>query len=575
MQWAFMWLAAAHGGDLTDLVPAWTVTEEAIGPGHAAAVFFEPTGEVTAAGWVDPGGVEDRNAWVSTYAATGELTWSRVDDAGPYEGTADGQLSSSDDRWYDAMRDDEGRLVLCGQRGTIAPYEVDWLVTTLLPDESVEWEVAFHNSARQGCRGIAAGATTLYTAGFNLAGGATSLGQWHLWAVQRNTGLIVQPLQVSYGYVVDNPNEAVDVARYDDESTVAVGVATQTETPYDPAVVAARVERRSAGVVEWAHEVEGARFDAVAVHEVSGRTAVVGEQDGQGLILGFNQSSGAVDQPPLWSVSWSEAGDSGITGVAVDEEGAFVALGWVEDGGAERWQLVRYDNGDGTELDRLELAAWSGASRPYAAAFDDGLLAVAGVIADPTEHFGVVLLGPDRDGDQVADVGDGCPDDAGKTEPGVCGCGVGDTDTDGDGVIGCEEDCPSDPLKTEPGECGCNVADEDSDGDGVLDCNDECDSDPDKVDAGVCGCFIPDSDDDGDGYLVCQDQCPDSAPGAIVDVVGCEIVETVDTAAEDTGSAPIKLDEGCGCRTAGVSPWWGLLLVAGWMRRRSAAAPGC
>ena len=35
--------------------------------------------------------------------------------------------------------------------------------------------------------------------------------------------------------------------------------------------------------------------------------------------------------------------------------------------------------------------------------------------------------------------GDGCPDDAGKTDPGTCGCGSADADTDEDGVLDCNE----------------------------------------------------------------------------------------------------------------------------------------
>ena len=65
---------------------------------------------------------------------------------------------------------------------------------------------------------------------------------------------------------------------------------------------------------------------------------------------------------------------------------------------------------------------------------------------------------------------DNCPDDSNKTEPGVCGCGVADTDTDSDGTPDCNDNCPDDFTKTEPGVCGCGTADTDSDGDEVLDC---------------------------------------------------------------------------------------------------------
>lgn len=87
-------------------------------------------------------------------------------------------------------------------------------------------------------------------------------------------------------------------------------------------------------------------------------------------------------------------------------------------------------------------------------------------------------------------VSDGCPNDANKIAPGVCGCGVADDDTDNDGVEDCNgkffnatirltlvllitaaDNCPNDGNKTDPGVCGCGVEDVDTDSDGVLDCN--------------------------------------------------------------------------------------------------------
>jgi hypothetical protein len=90
----------------------------------------------------------------------------------------------------------------------------------------------------------------------------------------------------------------------------------------------------------------------------------------------------------------------------------------------------------------------------------------------------------DTDGDGVGDDCDGCPNDPNKAAPGVCGCGVADTDGDGDGTPDCNDGCPNDPLKTAPGTCGCGVADTDTDGDGVADCSDNCDnlSNPNQAD---------------------------------------------------------------------------------------------
>lgn len=76
----------------------------------------------------------------------------------------------------------------------------------------------------------------------------------------------------------------------------------------------------------------------------------------------------------------------------------------------------------------------------------------------------------DVDGDGVIDACDGCPEDASKSDPGVCGCGVADIDSDGDGVLDCEDACPDDPSKIDPGACGCGVPDDDSDGNGIPDC---------------------------------------------------------------------------------------------------------
>lgn len=77
----------------------------------------------------------------------------------------------------------------------------------------------------------------------------------------------------------------------------------------------------------------------------------------------------------------------------------------------------------------------------------------------------------------TADTGNGTPPivDMGAYEyiPDCNGNGVPDTqepDEDGDGTIDACDGCPADPMKIEPGICGCGVADTDEDGDGVADC---------------------------------------------------------------------------------------------------------
>ena len=71
--------------------------------------------------------------------------------------------------------------------------------------------------------------------------------------------------------------------------------------------------------------------------------------------------------------------------------------------------------------------------------------------------------------------------------------GIGDDcelDSDGDGVIDDCDGCPADANKTKPGICGCGVSDDDSDADTVADCNDECSGEDDTVDLNGNG--VPD-----------------------------------------------------------------------------------
>ncbi len=68
----------------------------------------------------------------------------------------------------------------------------------------------------------------------------------------------------------------------------------------------------------------------------------------------------------------------------------------------------------------------------------------------------------DRDRDGVCDADDGCPDDATKAAPGICGCGVPDADSDGDGAADCVDACTGGDDRV------------DDDGDGIPDGCDDC-----------------------------------------------------------------------------------------------------
>lgn len=169
----------------------------------------------------------------------------------------------------------------------------------------------------------------------------------------------------------------------------------------------------------------------------------------------------------------------------------------------------------------------------------------------------IITPNTDSDGDGTPDQSDGCPSDANKIAPGICGCGVADTDTDGDGTADCNDGCLNDADKTAPGICGCGVADTDTDGDGTADCDDDCPNDANKTALGICGCGVADTDTDGDGTADCDDGCPNDADKTAPGACGCDVADT-DT--DDDGTAdcndqcdddPNKTAPGtCGCGTA-------------------------
>jgi hypothetical protein len=105
--------------------------------------------------------------------------------------------------------------------------------------------------------------------------------------------------------------------------------------------------------------------------------------------------------------------------------------------------------------------------------FDSGALdgAIDGAIDGASD---AELDGAEHEGGAGMDTGTGmecgsgagqmdcCPSDPDKTAPGVCGCGVPDSDRDDDETLDCEDMCPDDGNKTEPGVCGCDLDEPDS-----------------------------------------------------------------------------------------------------------------
>jgi hypothetical protein len=169
-----------------------------------------------------------------------------------------------------------------------------------------------------------------------------------------------------------------------------------------------------------------------------------------------------------------------------------------------------------------------------------GTLANCGATAEACNHVYLARNSCplDTDGDLVADCLDACSNDRGKTQPGLCGCGVAETDTDRDFTPDCIDGCDSDANKVVAGVCGCGVADTDADGDGTPNCVDTCPTDNQKTRPGICGCGVADADSDGDGSFNCNDSCPTDpnkkgtdgcACGTLKDtpgVCGCNVLDT-------------------------------------------------
>jgi outer membrane protein OmpA-like peptidoglycan-associated protein len=115
----------------------------------------------------------------------------------------------------------------------------------------------------------------------------------------------------------------------------------------------------------------------------------------------------------------------------------------------------------------------------------------------------------DRDGDDVLDVDDACPDVPGdhSSDPSRNGCPLV-SDSDLDGVPDGQDACPTVPgvASTDPAKHGCPVAG-DRDGDGVIDRDDDC-PDVRGVASAVPGQNGCPPDHDGDGILDQLDACP-------------------------------------------------------------------
>ncbi len=175
------------------------------------------------------------------------------------------------------------------------------------------------------------------------------------------------------------------------------------------------------------------------------------------------------------------------------------------------WQQEPYTNGS-TEIGDNPLSQWHGnqmgigPSSHFDILLQNGAGGKFGVVGDYLYRDMASFL---FDGGLwgIFRVGDACLDDAGCDDGLFCN-GVETCDPEGGCQLGtdpcpglmCSEaltsciniaggidNCPTDPLKVEPGLCGCGVADTDTDGDTVPDCLDECPGFDDRIDSDMDG----------------------------------------------------------------------------------------
>ncbi len=160
-----------------------------------------------------------------------------------------------------------------------------------------------------------------------------------------------------------------------------------------------------------------------------------------------------------WSAG-ETAGDVALAYDSIDDE---FLIAWEVDNGATTQIAARTVDAAGTLLGSPELLSnlmvegGVGDAFDPAVAFapvvDEFLVAFEGDdtrdgrVDDEDEIFAQFYGdedAADSDSDGTRDELDGCPDDPGKVEPGVCGCGVAEdeSDTDEDSVVDCVDACP-------------------------------------------------------------------------------------------------------------------------------------
>ena len=152
---------------------------------------------------------------------------------------------------------------------------------------------------------------------------------------------------------------------------------------------------------------------------------------------------------------------------------------------------------------------------PFQGFVGGGFALIAGYGAPDVRVFGGLRASyrhTDRDGDDVPDKDDNCPEVAEDVDGFEDADGCPDEDNDNDGVLDVDDPCPDDAEDTDQFEDDDGCPEADNDQDGVLDGDDQCPIEAEDHDGFEEQDGCPDPDNDQDGILDVNDKCPND-PG--------------------------------------------------------------
>jgi OmpA-OmpF porin, OOP family len=169
------------------------------------------------------------------------------------------------------------------------------------------------------------------------------------------------------------------------------------------------------------------------------------------------------------------------------------------------------------------LSAAAGVGILADAARADSFRVVGAISWTPTPEGARVGGRGDRDGDNLPDASDVCPDDPEDPDEFQDDDGCPELDNDLDGVLDAQDKCAAEPEDRDGFDDGDGCPEGDDDKDGVEDLTDRCRTEPEDKDGYQDDDGCPDEDNDGDGILDARDKCRDEAEtvNGVDDMDGC------------------------------------------------------